>query len=228
MPLLKASIKHARQSEERRARRAPFKTSMKTHIRKVQDLVKAGKKAEALAALSVAYKAIDMAAKAYERDGKLSGVATGMTDLDFKMGGLQPSDLIIVAGRPGMGKTALATNIAFNIAKAYRFEVKPDGAHATTNGGIVGFFSLEMSSEQLATRIISEQSGVPSNKIRRGAIDDDEFHRISDAAREMPKDSRLFYDFMHYSNDGAARLGEIVAGHLGPWLTTRPELRGSK
>ena len=90
-----------------------------------------------------------------------------------------------VAGRPGMGKTALATNIAFNIAKAYRFEVRPDGTHETTNGGIVGFFSLEMSSEQLATRIISEQSGVPSNKIRRGAIDDDEFHRISDAAREM-------------------------------------------
>ncbi|MGE3247107.1 MAG: replicative DNA helicase [Beijerinckiaceae bacterium] len=129
--------------------------------------------------------AIDMAAKAYERDGKLSGIATGMTDLDQKMGGLQPSDLIIVAGRPGMGKTALATNIAFNIAKAYDYKVKPDGSHETTNGGVVGFFSLEMSAEQLATRIIAEQSGVASYKIRRGDIHDDEFHRISEAAREM-------------------------------------------
>ena len=65
-----------------------------------------------------------MAAKAYERDGKLSGVSTGMSDLDQKMGGLQASDLIILAGRPGMGKTALATNIAFNIAKAYEYEVQ--------------------------------------------------------------------------------------------------------
>ncbi len=129
--------------------------------------------------------AIDMAAKAYERDGQLSGIATGLSDLDFKLGGLQSSDLVIIAGRPGMGKTALATNIAFNIARAYQFEVRPDGSHGTTNGGIVGFFSLEMSAEQLATRIISEQSGVPSNKIRRGAIDDGEFQRITEASREM-------------------------------------------
>ena len=129
--------------------------------------------------------AVDMAAKAYERDGKLSGIATGMTDLDAKLGGLQHSDLVIIAGRPGMGKTALATNIAFNIAKAYEFELRPDGTHATTNGGIVGFFSLEMSAEQLATRIIAEQSGVASYKIRRGDISEHDFHRISDAAREM-------------------------------------------
>ena len=129
--------------------------------------------------------AIDMAAKAYERDGGLSGIATGLVDLDYKMGGLQSSDLVIVAGRPGMGKTALATNIAFNIARAYRFEEQPDGSHATVNGGVVGFFSLEMSAEQLATRIIAEQAGVPSSKIRRGDIKESEFHRISDAAREM-------------------------------------------
>jgi replicative DNA helicase len=129
--------------------------------------------------------AIDMAARAYERDGKLSGVATGLADLDSKMGGLQRSDLIIVAGRPGMGKTALATNIAFNIAKAYDYTIKPDGSHEPVNGGIVGFFSLEMSSEQLATRIIAEQSGVASYKIRRGDIQDDEFHSISEAARQM-------------------------------------------
>ena len=129
--------------------------------------------------------AIDMAAKAYEREGKLSGVSTGMTDLDHKMGGLQRSDLVIVAGRPGMGKTALATNIAFNIARAFQSSLRPDGTHETINGGVVGFFSLEMSSEQLATRIIAEQSGVPSYKIRRGDITDNEFQRISEAAREM-------------------------------------------
>jgi replicative DNA helicase len=126
-----------------------------------------------------------MAAKAWEREGGLSGVSTGLHDLDRMMGGLQPSDLIIVAGRPGMGKTALATNIAFNIAKAYQFEVRPDGGHETTNGGIVGFFSLEMSSEQLATRIIAEQAQVPGYKIRRGDITESDFHRITQAAREM-------------------------------------------
>ena len=129
--------------------------------------------------------AVDMAAKAFERDGRLSGVATGLTDLDRYMGGLQPSDLVIVAGRPGMGKTALATNIAFNIAKAYEFKMRPDGSPETTNGGIVGFFSLEMSAEQLATRIIAEQAAVPSYKIRRGDINEGEFHRIADAARLM-------------------------------------------
>ena len=129
--------------------------------------------------------AVDMAAKAWERDGGLSGVSTGMHDLDKMMGGLQASDLIIVAGRPGMGKTALATNIAFNIAKSYRFDERPDGAHETTNGGVVGFFSLEMSSEQLATRIIAEQAQVPGYKIRRGDISEGDFHRITNAAREM-------------------------------------------
>jgi replicative DNA helicase len=126
-----------------------------------------------------------MAAKAWERDGGLSGVSTGLHDLDRMMGGLQSSDLIIVAGRPGMGKTALATNIAFNIAKAYRFNERADGSHETVNGGIVGFFSLEMSSEQLATRIIAEQAQVPGYKIRRGDITESEFHRITGAARDM-------------------------------------------
>ena len=129
--------------------------------------------------------AVDMAAKAFERDGQLSGISTGMSDLDRQLGGLQASDLVIVAGRPGMGKTALATNIAFNIAKAYEFRTKPDGNNETVNGGIVGFFSLEMSCEQLATRVIAEQSGVASYKIRRGDITEQEFHRIAEAARDM-------------------------------------------
>jgi replicative DNA helicase len=131
--------------------------------------------------------AIDMASAAYKRDGHLSGMATGLADLDRLMGGLQPSDLIILAGRPGMGKTALATNIAFNVAKAWRGEVQADGAVKTVDGGIVGFFSLEMSSEQLATRIIAEQSGVSSSNIRRGRIDEGEFGRIVEASRQMQK-----------------------------------------
>jgi replicative DNA helicase len=129
--------------------------------------------------------AIDMAAAAYKREGKLSGIATGLHDLDRSLGGLQPSDLVILAGRPAMGKTSLATNIAFNIAKAYEGEKQPDGSVKTVNGGIVGFFSLEMSSEQLATRIIAEQSGVPSYKIRRGDMREDDFYKITEAAREM-------------------------------------------
>jgi replicative DNA helicase len=129
--------------------------------------------------------AVDMAAHAYQRDGKLSGLATGLKDLDRMMGGLQPSDLVIIAGRPGIGKTSLATNIAYNIAHAWRGEVKPDGRIATVDGGIVGFFSLEMSAEQLATRIISEQSGIPSHRIRRGDIKTSDFDRIVDVAREM-------------------------------------------
>jgi replicative DNA helicase len=129
--------------------------------------------------------AVDMAARAFQRDGKLSGLATGLKDLDSKMGGLQASDLIIVAGRPGMGKTALATNIAYNVARAYRGEVQPDGSTLTVNGGIVGFFSLEMSAEQLATRIIAERTEVPSSSIRRGGISESDFEKIKDVSIEL-------------------------------------------
>jgi len=129
--------------------------------------------------------AIDMASAAYKRDGHLSGIASGLTDLDRLMGGLQKSDLVILAGRPGMGKTSLATNVAFNVAKAYEAREEPDGSFVTTNGGIVGFFSLEMSAEQLATRILAEQSGIPSSDIRRGSIDEDQFGRLATVAQQM-------------------------------------------
>src|SRR5580693_3304543 len=129
--------------------------------------------------------ALEMAAHAYQRDGKLSGLATELKDLDAKMGGLQKSDLIIVAGRPGMGKTALATNIAYNIARSWRGEVRADGHIETANGGIVGFFSLEMSAEQLATRIISEQTGIPSSTIRRGGIVQRDFDKLKDVTVEL-------------------------------------------
>jgi replicative DNA helicase len=129
--------------------------------------------------------ALDMAANAYQRDGKLSGTATGLRDLDVKMGGLQRSDLIIVAGRPGMGKTALATNIAYNVAKAHHAEVQADGTMKSVNGGIVGFFSCEMSAEQLATRILAEQTGISSSMIRRGGISQSEFDTIRDYTIEL-------------------------------------------
>ncbi len=129
--------------------------------------------------------AIDMAAKAYERDGGLSGISTGLQDLDRMMGGLQSSDLIILAGRPSMGKTALATNIAFNVAKMYKTQKKDDGTEEVLDGAIVGFFSLEMSSEQLATRILAEQAQLPSEKIRRGNITGEEFNRLQGAAMQL-------------------------------------------
>src|ERR1700747_267440 len=129
--------------------------------------------------------AVDMAAKAFQRDGKLSGIATGLRDLDTKMGGLQPSDLIIVAGRPGMGKTSLATNIAYNIARAYVPELQADGTTKALNGGSVGFFSCEMSGEQLATRILAERSGIPSSHIRRGGISELDFEKIRECSIEL-------------------------------------------
>ena len=130
---------------------------------------------------------IQMAGEAYQRDGGLSGIATGLDDLDRQMGGLQRSDLIILAGRPAMGKTSLATNIAFNVAKAWKGEVTPDGHQKTSNGGIVGFFSLEMSSEQLATRILAEQAEISSSDIRRGRIHDSQFSKLVDVSNMMSK-----------------------------------------
>ena len=154
---------------------------------------------------SALLSAIDMASAAYKRDGHLSGLATGLDDLDRLMGGLQSSDLVILAGRPAMGKTALATNMAFNIAKAWEGEVQPDGSMKTVNGGIVGFFSLEMSSEQLATRIVAEQSEVPSADIRRGKISEQQFARIVDAAREMQR-IPLYVD-----QTGGLSVGQLAA-----------------
>ena len=129
--------------------------------------------------------AVSVAAAAYQRDGGLAGLSTGLIDLDRKLGGLHRSDLLILAGRPSMGKTALATNIAFNVARAYRRGSLPDGREGAVNGGVVGFFSLEMSAEQLAARILSEASEVPSDQIRRGDLTEAEFRRFVDAAKEL-------------------------------------------
>jgi replicative DNA helicase len=131
--------------------------------------------------------AVDMANAAYMRDGHLSGISTGFRDLDRRMGGLQPSDLVIVAGRPGMGKSSLATNMAFHIANAYEPAPQADGSFKAANGGVVGLFSLEMSSEQLATRIISEQTEIPSSKIRRGEISETDFEKLVACSQMMQK-----------------------------------------
>ncbi len=129
--------------------------------------------------------AVNVANAAYQREGGLAGISTGLTDLDKKLGGLHKSDLLILAGRPSMGKTSLATNIAFAIAKAYRKGKRPDGSDGAVDGGVVGFYSLEMSAEQLAARVLSEAAEVPSEQIRRGDLTEGEFRRFVDAAKTL-------------------------------------------
>jgi replicative DNA helicase len=190
---------------------APVDATPQSHIedaeRKLFELAETGRYESGFQRFAQALTtAVDMAAHAYQRDGGLSGMATGLTDLDSKMGGLQKSDLIILAGRPGMGKTALATNIAYNIAKAFApGDFRPDGTRETVNGGVVGFFSLEMSAEQLATRIIAEQTGIPSNKIRRGVINEADFENIKEISIELQ--SLPFY----VDETGGLSIGQLAA-----------------
>ena len=119
---------------------------------------------------------IDMAKSAYQNEEGLVGVATGLTDLDSRLGGLHKQDLVIIAGRPSMGKTALATNIAFHAAK----NIEKKGSKST-----IAFFSLEMSSEQLSTRILSEQSRIRSNDIRRGKVSEKEFEQFIETSKNI-------------------------------------------
>jgi replicative DNA helicase len=135
--------------------------------------------------LKAVTQAVDMANAAYQRDGGLAGISTGLVDMDKKLGGLHPSDLLILAGRPSMGKTSLATNIAFNIARAHRRGRLPSGDEGSVEGGVVGFFSLEMSAEQLAARILSEAAEIPSEQIRRGDMTEGEFRRFVEAAKAL-------------------------------------------
>jgi replicative DNA helicase len=137
--------------------------------------------------------AVNVANAAYQREGGMAGVSTGLDDMDKKLGGLHKSDLLILAGRPSMGKTSLATNIAYNIAKKYKKGLLPDGSEGAVEGGVVGFYSLEMSSEQLAARILSEASEVPSDQIRRGDMTEAEFRRFVEAAKRL-ESCPLFID----------------------------------
>ena len=150
-------------------------------------------------------KSIEMASAAFSRDGHLSGTSTGLIDLDRQLGGMHRSDLIILAGRPSMGKTSLATNIAFNIAKKFKRERDDNGIEKTTEGGVVGFFSLEMSSEQLATRLLAEHSQVPSHKIRRGDITAEQYEHIRDSAEEINRIP------LHIDDTGGISIGALSA-----------------
>ena len=143
--------------------------------------------------LTAVTDAVKVANAAYQREGGLAGVSTGLIDMDKKLGGLHRSDLLILAGRPSMGKTSLATNVAFNIARAYKKGITSSGEEGAVDGGVVGFFSLEMSAEQLASRILSEVAEIPSNQIRRGDFTEGEFRRIVDAAKELEA-APLFID----------------------------------
>jgi len=132
--------------------------------------------------------AIDLAEAAHRRDGALAGVTTGLRDMDSKLGGLHSSDLIILAGRPSMGKTSLATNIAFNAAQHFN-----TSESAEDRGKLVAFFSLEMSSEQLATRILAERSRINSHDIRTGRLSNSDFERLVAASHEL-HDLSLYID----------------------------------
>ena len=122
--------------------------------------------------------AIDIAEAAHQRQSHVTGVTTGLGEMDRKLGGLHPSDLVILAGRPSMGKTALATNMAFNAARAHHESGGKEGAQ-------VAFFSLEMSAEQLATRILAEQTGISSDRIRRGDVKTEDFSTFAAVAAEL-------------------------------------------
>ncbi|HEY0625542.1 MAG TPA: replicative DNA helicase [Allosphingosinicella sp.] len=129
--------------------------------------------------------AVQMAEKALNTGGGLSGVTTGLDSVNAKTGGLHHSDLLILAGRPGMGKTSLATNIAFNAAQRFVRDMEDGIAPEKSAGAPVAFFSLEMSSDQLATRILSEQSGISSENLRMGKISQQDFRNLARAAAEL-------------------------------------------
>jgi len=149
---------------------------------------------------------IETAAAAYESKSDVSGLATNFDDLDRMLGGLHPSDLMILAGRPSMGKTALALNIAFNIARnKLTWERAPEDDKPQQKGGIVAFFSLEMSAEQLATRLLSDAAEIESDRIRRGKISKQEYERLADEAVNL---QRLP---LHIDETGAIGIAQLQA-----------------
>lgn len=141
-------------------------------------------------ALNEAVENIDAA---YKKDGKIAGIATGIKDLDLKLGGLHKSDLLIIAGRPSMGKTALGTTMAFNIAKSFREEKNEFNENKIVDGGKVAIFSLEMSAQQLATRILASESNISSDKMRRAEFTKEDFKKITQASKEI-ENLNLFID----------------------------------
>jgi replicative DNA helicase len=129
--------------------------------------------------------AVEMAEKALNSGGHLSGITTGLEGINAKVGGLHKSDLVILAGRPGMGKTSLATNIAFAAAQRFARDIEDGIEPAKSAGAPTSFFSLEMSADQLATRILAEESGISSENLRMGKISQQEFRQLARAAAEL-------------------------------------------
>jgi replicative DNA helicase len=171
----------------------PAREQIERVEKKLFDLATTGETEGGFRAFGTALtSAILNAEAAFKRSGKTVGVATGFVDLDRKLGGLHPSDLVVLAGRPSMGKTALATNIAFYAARNYRPAVEREGKTAE-DGAVVGFFSLEMSAEQLATRILAEESGVSSDRIRRGDVSHEDFDKFVQASQQLAA-LKLFID----------------------------------
>jgi replicative DNA helicase len=159
----------------------PAKTQIEVAEQRLFDLAQTGELDRGFIKLEKALvTSLKMAEEAHKRDSHVTGVTTGLRDLDRKLGGLQRSDLLILAGRPSMGKTALATNIAFAAARAWHDTEGKEGAG-------VAFFSLEMSSEQLATRLLGEHSEVPADKIRRGEIKNEDFTKFIEASKILSR-----------------------------------------
>jgi replicative DNA helicase len=143
---------------------------------------------------AAAAKAVAMAAKAMKSGGHLSGLTTGLAGINGKIGGLHNSDLVIIAGRPAMGKTALATNMAFACAVQHMIDLRRDSAAADSSGAPVAFFSLEMSAEQLANRILAEQAGISSEDLRMGRIQQGDFNKLARAAADLENLALLIDD----------------------------------
>ena len=153
---------------------------------KLYQLAEAGTGGEDFKTLgNMILSAIDTAEIAFKRDSHITGVTTGLKDLDKKLGGLHPSDLLILAGRPSMGKTALATKIAYEAAAAFEEKFDKDNQPIPSEGGRVAFFSLEMSAEQLALRLLSEKTKIGSDRIRRGDIQAQDFEKFVEASQRL-------------------------------------------
>lgn len=157
----------------------PAQAQIEATEKKLFDLATTGAAQKGFVKLNASLaEALETAEKAFNRGSAVAGYTVGLRDIDQKLGGFHPSDLLILAGRPAMGKTGLALNMAFNCARAY---MKTNGKE----GGVVAFFSLEMSSEQLATRILAEQTNVASDKIRRGEIKKTDFPKFAEASQYL-------------------------------------------
>lgn len=179
---------------------APFEFPPEAQIEEAEkrlgDMARTGAEGHILSFSQALLEAIDEANEAYQRGTAIAGLATGLRDLDARMGGLQAPDLIILGGRPSMGKTALATNIAYHVASRTSDdgEVQP-----------VDFYSLEMRASQISTRILADQTGLNSEHIRRGMISEDDFRKVADTARKIQETP------LHIDQRGGISIDQFVA-----------------